>query len=143
MKDIEVTARIGKEGPAHTVNFSECETVDEMIETYGEAIVLGLAQSDLTVRLQSFMRSKVSAKDPLTGDALQAAVDSWKPGVRSSGPGRVERLKDRVAKLSPEEKAALLAELTGTTAPAAAPKPTLVKQQEQAKPAASTQRVRR
>lgn len=127
MKEVQVTARIGKDGPPHTVTFDECETVAELIETYGEEVVLGLALSDLTVRLQGFMRSKVNAKEPLLGDDLQTAVDEWKPGTRSTGPGRVERLKERIAKMSPEEKAALLAELSGTPAPVQAPKPTLVK----------------
>ena len=139
MKEVQVTARIGKEGPPHTVTFNEAETVQELIDTYGEEVTLGLALSDLTVRLQGFMRSKVNAKEPVTGDDLQAAVDEWKPGTRQSGPGRVERLKERISKMSAEEKAALLEELSGS-APASAPaKPTLVKTAPATAPAAKPQ----
>jgi hypothetical protein len=120
MKDLQVTARVGgKGGTAHTVDLPFAETLEELIEQFGETAVYANARSNIVVGLQGFVRSKVNAKVPLTGDDLQKAAEEWKPGERTSGVSKVEKLKERLSALSEEDKAELL-EAMGM-APAATP----------------------
>jgi hypothetical protein len=137
MKDLTVEARIGgKDGTLHSVNINMAETLDELVEQFGEQAVFTNARSNIVVGLQGFVRSKVGAKVPVTGKDLQTAVDEWKPGERAQGVSKVEKLKERFAGLSEADKAALLESLGMQTAAAgnskpAAGKPTAGKAQAQ------------
>ena len=44
-------------------------------------------------------------------EAIQAAVDSWRPGIKARGKSQAEKARDMLAKLSPEEREELLGEL--------------------------------
>ena len=125
MKELTVSAKVGKDGVEHSVTIDFPETLDEMIEAYGEEVVFGQAKANIVVGLQGNIRSRVSSeKDPKTGKALQESFADWKPGTRQPGVAKIEKMKDRISKMSPDEKAALLAELQGggeAKAPAKAP----------------------
>lgn len=118
MKDVTISAKTGgKDGTPHNVTFNQPENLDELVATYGEDTVYKQAISAIVVALQGFMRSKVSAEEPVTGRALQDAVDEWKPGARErvGSPARLERIKGSIQKMSAEEKAELLAAINAQT----------------------------
>jgi hypothetical protein len=104
MKPLTITAKIGKNGPAHTAKLNFAENLEELAEQYGEETVFRQAKAQIIVALQSFMRSKATSKEPVTGDALQKEVEKWEPGNRAPAGDRVEKLKDRLAKLSDAER---------------------------------------
>lgn len=135
MKSTTIEARVGgKDGALHSVTRDMGETLDELVDQFGEQAVYSQAKSAITVSLQGFVRSKVGAKTPVTGDELQTAVDDWKPGERSAGVGKVEKLKEKLAGLDEETRNELLASLGMAPAakPAVAAKPPAGKPQAQA-----------
>lgn len=129
MKTSNFNVKKDEESPSTTLNYQEAESLDELVEQFTEEVVFSHAMSSLMVWRQGFARGQMKAKDPKTGKALQEALDEAKPGVRAPAADRVEKLRDRLDKLSPEEKAELLAQLTGKAPPKPAP-------QAAAKPAA-------
>ena len=116
MKSYEITARKEKGAEEHTVNLDLPETTQEAISVYGEGVTFSRFLSALIVDAQAYMRGQMNKENPIFGRALQTALTEWKPGVRNVGPGRIETLKARLAKLSPEERAALFAGLTASQA---------------------------
>jgi len=121
MKPLTITARIGKTGPAHKATISFAENLEELVDQFDENIVFQQAKAQIIVGLQGFMRSKAtSEKNPITGDALQTEVEKWTPGARAPQGNRVEKLRDRLSKLSDEERAVLRAQLLEMSGQAAA-----------------------
>ena len=113
MKNLTISAKLGKTGEEHSIKMPFPETLDEMVDVWGEEVVYGQAKANIIVGLQGNIRSRVgSEKDPKEGAALQESFADYKPGIRQPGVARVEKLKERISKMSPEQKAALLAELT-------------------------------
>lgn len=122
MKTLEVSAKIGKTGTPVSVNFQMPENLAEMSTTFGEDVVYNHVKSSITVALQSFMRSKIDpAREggPMSKADLQAEISGdgtedapgWKPGTRNPGKSAADKVKEQFGKMSPEDRAALLASL--------------------------------
>jgi hypothetical protein len=85
-------------------------TLDESVELFGEEVVHSVFVAQAKVKAQSFVRSKLESG--ATDDEIQAALDEWKLGVvKRSGKTKEEKALDAIQKLSPEEKAELIARL--------------------------------
>jgi hypothetical protein len=118
MKDVTISAKTGgKDAAPHSIQYNQPETLEELVDTYGESVVYKQAITAIVISLQGFMRSKINAEDPVTGRALQDAVNEWKPGARerAGSPARLERIKGSISKMSAEEKAELLAAINAQT----------------------------
>ena len=113
MKQIDVTARLGKDGTPATVKFNMGDNVQEVAKQLGEEITYNQLRGAVIVSLQAFMRAKMGAEKPVTGKELQEAVNQWKPGIRQPGKPPAEKVKDLFAKLSDADRKALLKELRG------------------------------
>lgn len=122
MKKIDVTAKLGKDGTPETVKFNLGETLQELVEQYdtGEGgdkergIIFNHARSSIIVALQSKMRSCMDPEregGPLTGEALQAEIDKWRPGMRTPGKSIPEKVKEQLSKMDPELRRQLIASL--------------------------------
>jgi len=99
-------------------------TLADKVKAYGEDVVNGAAEDALVISVQAIMRrmmlpkvdkaGKVTAPPSSAAD-IQAAVTAWKPDVRTGAVRQTafERATATLDKLTPEEKKALLARLTG------------------------------
>lgn len=103
----EIQAKVG-DGPKYSVNFDMPASLEEAVEKYGSEVVFSNFRSSLVINLQSFMRSHIKADD-FNEAALQSAVDSWKPGTKARGKSATEKIGDLFEKLTPEERANILA----------------------------------
>ena len=108
MKTLELQVRPEAGAKEIKFTFRMPETTVEFAKVYGEEVANSLLKQQVTIGIQGFARNKLNAKTPVKpGADLQKAVDAWKPGVRAGGVSRIEKLKDRLAKLTDEERAAL------------------------------------
>lgn len=108
MKKVEISVRQEKGAKPISVLFNIGENLAELVKQFGEATVFDNARSALVVALQGFTRTKLTGKKPIKpGAELQKAVDEWKPGKRAGSADKIAKLKERLDKLSPEEKKAL------------------------------------
>lgn len=124
---MEVSARITGQKEPTKVQYNFGNNLDEMVKLFGGDLVFNKALDALVIDAQSNVRRiikkglehKVDGKPaPKTADAIQkeasAWAANWKPsaatGVRRSA---AEKVGDLISSMSPEEKAKLLATLTG------------------------------
>lgn len=113
-----VSAKHTASGRVAKVNYDFGDNLEQMVERFGKEVVHSNAKQAIRISLQSRLRSAMDVaegeKEPSDKD-LQANADSWKPGVASATrKSPVEKAKESVSKLSPEERKALLAELKGS-----------------------------
>lgn len=93
------------------LNYDFGDNVNAMIEEVGAEAVYHHAKSSMTVALQNAMRSWLSAGH--TDEEIQGEkVDQWQiPTGRPRAANRMEKVSKLVEKMSPEERATLLASL--------------------------------
>lgn len=108
---MEVSAQLNSgdyQGQSATVNYAplDASNLSELVSNFGEDIVFTHAKRSFVVGLQSFIRAQIeSGKDP---SGVQEAVNDWRPGQKRPGKSPAERIQDIMAKLSPEERDAVL-----------------------------------
>lgn len=107
-------------------------TLAEKVKAFGEEIVNGAVEDSLVISVQALMRRMMVPRKDKDGKItkaastpaeIQAAVAAWKPDVRTTvRQSAFEKASAAIGSLSPEEKKALLASLTGNAqaAPTAA-----------------------
>lgn len=89
-------------------DFAEGKGLKGLVEKFGEEVVYSRALSSLVIDLQALIRRHREKKD-FDKSKLLEAVKAWKPTtVTTQRKPMVERLKDDVTKLSPEQRAELL-----------------------------------
>lgn len=109
----QVSARITSGDHADksaTVNYTFPDSLSEAEQMYPDGVALNQLNSAITIALQSFIRVQLK-KEGATEESIQAAVDAWKPSMRTPGKSKVEKATDLLAKLTAEERAELLASL--------------------------------
>ena len=120
MSNREVKATRRDTDTVVTVHYDFGDNLAEAEEKFGEDVVYKQFVASATIDLQSKMRSlMVDATDKdgnitrpaMSQEEIQAEVANWKPGkkeiVRKSPK---DKLKDLLAQMSPEDRAALLAQ---------------------------------
>ena len=93
------------------VNIDLPESLEEAKDRYGEPLVFSYFNADLAIAVQAFVRTQIK-KDGATAEAVQTAVDEWKPGMKVRGKSVTEKARDLLGKLSDEDRAELIASLT-------------------------------
>jgi hypothetical protein len=68
-----------------TIVFPVFESVDEASEIYGQDVVLNMLNKAISSELERVAREALKKEDA-TDDAVQALVDSYRPGVRAVKP---------------------------------------------------------
>lgn len=106
----------GKEGYRATdrqvsVNWDCPDTLKGMVEKFGEQICVAHLRSALTINVQAVARKGMA--DGKSDKEIQDAVNKYKPGLKVRGKSPQEKLADQFAKMPADQKAALLAQLTG------------------------------
>lgn len=93
-----------------SADFNIGTNLQELVKQYGEAIVFQQAKGALTVAAQGWLRSQLdqgkSAAEITTG------AKDWKPGERKQGKSPREKLMEQLAGMTPEERAAILKEVS-------------------------------
>lgn len=115
---MDITAKRKKSGKELSFQFDMPETLEALVERFGAEPIYTHARGSLIVALQGFVRGQLD-RDKSEGD-IRKAIDEWKPGNRKPGKSPAERAREAMAKLSPEDRAALLKELRPARPAAAA-----------------------
>lgn len=91
-----------------TVTYDFGATVEEMVEKFGEKVIYSQILGALKISLQNYVRGLLrQGKD---AKEIQKAVDAWKPGTKARGKSKIEKLREELAKMSEEERKALLSD---------------------------------
>lgn len=108
--------------PSVTVQYNFGADLDDAVERFGGDVVFGMFKDAATIALQAKLRRAITASvvpnkaGQVTAlpDDPQDLVGEWKPAV-GGGPRKSasEKVASLVGKLSPEERAALIAKLSG------------------------------
>lgn len=106
---IAVSATYTKTGATATIAYDMPDTIQGLVDKFGEDEVIKSAVSGFVVKLQAAMRRALEAGRDV--EELKA----WKPGTVFGGGAEnpMNAVLRNINKLSPEEKAALLASLQG------------------------------
>ena len=110
MQEREVKAKVttgARAGEPFTVTVSWPENLQEAVDAWGDEAVFSRATAAFVIDLQSFMRSEIQADD-FSADQLQERAAAGKPGTRSRGKSRAEKIENLLGKLTGEERSALL-----------------------------------
>lgn len=92
----------------------------DLEKAFGAEVVFNAAKSAIVISAQAFMRRHI--EKGADAKKVQEELSKWKPDVRSVVKMTAfEKVTSNIGKLTPEERKALLAELTkpATAAPAA------------------------
>lgn len=114
---MQISAKLKDDPTVVAVNYDLPETLDKLVEKFGEAVVASNAIDSLVISVQALVRRhmrpilnkdgsvKQKAKTP---QEIQAIVSAWRPGIGSVRRSPVEKIGDLVAQMTPEQKAELL-----------------------------------
>jgi hypothetical protein len=140
MKSEDVTAKIGTDGTPVTIKCNFAENLDELVDQFtvegeegsGEKLVYAHSRASMIVALQGKMRNLMDPEregGPMTAAQIQAELVNpdgslkWRPGTRAPGKTAAEKIAELTAKMDPETRKKLLAQLAeeagGAPTPAA------------------------
>lgn len=107
----KVTAKVGKDGTPVEVDYPllDCKTIEEAVKNFGEDVVLAHVKSSITVALQGNLRTMIKAEK--SQEEIDEAVAKWKPGMRTPGKTKLEKVHDLMGDMTPEQRAELLKKL--------------------------------
>ena len=102
-----------KSGKEMTVEWSAPANLDDAVKLYGKEVVFNQAIAALRVAIQGIVRNAMGSEEPKTQKQIQQLVTEYKPGIRVRGKSPQEKIAETYAKMSKEEKAALIKRLSG------------------------------
>jgi len=108
---VKIGAKLGKDGRTYEAEYNFGENLDGMVKLFGADVVYNKAKAAMIVDIQGAMRGAIKANKPAR--EIADSIAKWKPGVRKPGKSPVVKVQEHFAKLSPEERKALLRELAG------------------------------
>ena len=126
---MKVTASTTKAGPdgkkvkdqSVEVEVNIPEALADLVSAFGEEVVAGAAIDAIVISAQAQMRRLMVPslskdgkviREAQSAEQIQAHMDSWKPDAKSVvRQSAFEKASNSISKLSPEERAALLAKL--------------------------------
>lgn len=91
-----------KTGNPVTTEVDLGDSLQDMIDKFGEQVVYDRALRSLKISFQSWVMGQLQAGK--SKDEIQKEAKDWKPGNRKRGRTPAERLKDELAKMTPEEQ---------------------------------------
>jgi hypothetical protein len=108
MQKIEITAEKTNVGEC-AVSYDMGDTVQELVQQFGEEVVYSRARQSLIIAIQAYIRGQLEAgKQP---EEIQEAVADWKPGVRRPAKTPEDRAREALQSMSAEQRQAFLKEL--------------------------------
>ena len=118
---MEISAKLKDSKEAITVNYNFPSDLKGLTEKFGADVVYSKAIDSLTINVQSLVRRHLITKvdkdgktisKPKTQAEIQAIVSAWIPGVGAVRKTPVEKIGNLLSQMTPEEKKALLAQLS-------------------------------
>jgi hypothetical protein len=94
-----------------TFEYEFGETADEANTLFGADIVWAYAKRALVIAAQGHARGLLKSNKSI--EEIQALMDAWKPGSPRAKISSEDRMRAEWAKMSPEDRANLLRELSG------------------------------
>lgn len=93
-----------------SIDYNFGDNLDDAIELFGKEAVYSGFVADAKVGLQAFIRARLGrvGEDYMTDEQIQAEAKTWKPGQRKQAADPMAKLQALLAKLSPEQRAAIL-----------------------------------
>lgn len=114
MKPVKISFKPNQTAATVDVEAHLPASIAEAVKEWGEDNVLSLMTRQVIVDLQGILRSAYNSKEAVkTPEALAAKAKAYKPGQHINKKSKVDKLVDSVGQMTPEERAALLARLTG------------------------------
>ncbi len=106
---MEISFKTKEHPEARKVNFDMPADLDALVAKFGAESVYSAATGAYVISLQALARRHIEKDDA----EIQALVDAWNPNERSPAVKQTafEKASSALSKLSPEEKAELLARL--------------------------------
>ena len=109
-----VTTKMKKDGDVIAEATVECSCLNtslaEKVESYGEAFVNTLVESDLTVKVQGYIRGLL--KSGKTAEEVQALMLEFDPtAIRRRTTDPLDKVRKALGKLPPEEVDRILAKI--------------------------------
>jgi hypothetical protein len=108
MPEMEIPAE-RQNGSSATAKYDMPDTVQGMVEKFGEDVCFSHIKRSLVIAIQAYMRPMIDAGK--SAEDIQAAVADWKPGVKKAAKSPLERAREELSKMSPADRAALAKEL--------------------------------
>lgn len=106
----DVTATIADGSASVTFPYDFGDNLQDAVSKFGEPIVWAYAQRALVIAAQGHARSLI--KSEKSKDEILATMAEWKPGAPRQAKTAEDRAREILGKISPEERAKLLAELS-------------------------------
>jgi len=93
-----------------SIDYNFGATLEEAVEMFGAEVVFSGFVADAKVGLQAYVRARLGKTDEefMTDEQIIAEAEAWKPGQRKQAADPMAKLQALLAKLSPEQRAALL-----------------------------------
>jgi hypothetical protein len=113
----EVKVEGGEKGPSVSVEYDFGDTPEETNELFGADIVYAYAKRGLVIAVQSHLRGLLRSGKSV--DEIRELAPQWKPGTPRAKTSPEDKMRAEWAKMSSDDRAALLRELQGEAAPAA------------------------
>ncbi len=113
MPIVEISAKVTKgdyAGKSVTCKVDIPEDPTEYIKKYTLPIVVSQSRQAMVVNIQDLERGGIKAG--LSAADIQKSVTAYKPELKKRGKTKAEKLADKFAGLSADEKKSLLARLT-------------------------------
>ncbi len=112
-EEMEINAKDPTSGREITLTKNFGKDLDESVELFGDAATHSAAVAHWVVGAQGIARNAIKGDDPKSQADAQKVMDDWTPGKRRVGKPKGERLKEEFDKLTPEDRKAFLAVLSG------------------------------
>jgi hypothetical protein len=113
MQDVDVsaemTAKNGNEAKSASVKVGVGENLQELGAQYGTDVVYSHARRSIIIAMQTSIRAALEAGK--SQDEIQAAMADWKPGVKRPTKTAMDRVREELQRMSPEDKKRILKEL--------------------------------
>lgn len=105
----EVSAKNGQEAKSANATFQIAENLNELSQQFGDEVVFSHAKRSIIIALQTTMRAAIEANK--SDEELQAIVNEWKPGLKKPAKSPLDKVRDEIGRMSPEDKKRILKEL--------------------------------
>lgn len=97
-----------KKGNGITLEYDFGDTLQDMVNNFGEQMVYDRALRSFKISFQSWVTAQLEAGK--TEDQIKAEAAQWKPGQRKAAKSPQEKLQEMLEKLSPQERQAFFKE---------------------------------
>jgi len=105
----EMTAKNGNESKAATIKVNVPENLDELGQHFGPDVVYSHARRSIIIAMQTSIRGMLEAGKSV--DEIQSTMQDWKPGLKRPAKTAMDRVREEISRMSPEDKKRILKEL--------------------------------